>query len=179
VHIAGGLWIARERHARNRHARNRHVRNRRIRLRDAVPVWRDRRELRRRFRHVTRAVKRERRVETTAALQRLSADRVLLSGLVPGTPDMDAIVEFVDGTRLLVGLFTAKAEVERLGLRASRCPVWLAHVQPCFGHRRFWLWLASADQLAPLEVLASVQPFVSAHPPAPPPAQPEERGGRR
>lgn len=160
MHIAGCLWITRSTCSGGR-----------IRLRDAVPVGRDRRELRRQFRRVTRAVKRERRVETVAALQRLSADRVLLAGLVPGTRDRDAIVEFVDGTRLLIGLFSAKAEMERLGLRAARCPVWLAYAQPCFGRRRFWLWFASADQVAPLEVLASVQPFVT--------AQPEERGGRR
>ena len=165
MHIPGGLWTARSTWSRGR------VRERRIRFRDAVPAPRDRRELRRRFRQVNRAVKSEVRAETAAALQRLSADRVLLSGLVPGTRDMDAIVEFADGTQLLVGLFSAKAEMERLGLRAGRCPVWLARVQPCFGCRRFWLWLASADRLAPLEVLASVQPLVM--------APPEERGGRR
>jgi len=164
VHIPGGLWIARSTCPPG------HVRERRIRFRDAVPVGRDRRELRRRFRQVNRAVKSELRAETVAELQRLSANRVLLSGLVPSTRDMDAIVEFADGTQLLVGLFSAKAEMERLGLQAARCPIWLVHVQPCFGYRRFWLWLASADRAVPLEVLASVQPLVM--------AQPDERGGR-
>ena len=165
MHIPGGLWTAQSTWSRGR------VRERRIRLRDAVPVPRDRRELRRRFRQVNRAVKSELRIETAAALQRLSADRVRVSGLVPGTRDTDAIVEFADGTQLLVGLFSAKAEMERLGQRAPRCPIWLIHVQPCFGYRRFWLWLASADRLAPLEVLASVRPLVM--------AQPDEKGGRR
>lgn len=170
MHIPGGLWTARSTRSRGR-VSERRIGEERIGLRDVVPVRRDRRELRRGFRQVNRAVKSELRAETAAALQRLSADRVLVSGLIPGTRDLDAIVEFADGTRLLVGLFSAKAEMERLGLRAGRCPVWLARVQPCFGCRRFWLWLASAERPVPLEVLASVQPLVM--------APPEERGGSR
>ena len=75
---------------------------------------------------------------------------------------MDDVAEFTDGTRLLVGLFSAKADMQRLGLRAARYPVWLEQVQPCFGHRRYWLWVASADRVVPLEVLASVQLVVNA-----------------
>ena len=88
---------------------------------------------------------------------------MLLASLVPGSQDND-IAEFTDGTRLLVGLFIAKADIERLGLRAARYPVWLEQVQPCFGRRRYWLWVASADRMVPLEVLASVQLLVSARP---------------
>lgn len=139
------------------------ARERRASLYDAFPGRRDRRELRRRFRRVARAVRREGRAETTAALQRLSASHVLLASLVPGSQDND-IAEFTDGTRLLVGLFIAKADIERLGLRAARYPVWLEQVQPCFGRRRYWLWVASADRMVPLEVLASVQLLVSARP---------------
>ena len=143
----------------------------RVRFRDAVPVPRDRRELRRRLRQVARSVKRERRAETTAILQRLSADHVLLSRLMPVPHDTGDIVEFTDGTCLLVILFTAKVDMERLGQRAAaHDPVWLAHMQPCFGHRRFWLWFASAGQPVPLEVLASVQALAM--------ACPEERGER-
>ena len=138
------------------------ARDGRTSLHDALPGRRDRRELRRRFRRVARAVRRERRAETTAALQRLSASHVLLAGLVPGSQNMDDIAEFTDGTRLLVGLFSAKADMQRLGLHAARYPVWLEQVQPCFGHRRYWLWVASADRVVPLEVLASVQLVVNA-----------------
>ena len=120
--------------------------------------------MRRRFRLVTRAVRRERRAEATAELQRLAADHVLLASLVAGNKDMDDIVEFTDGTRLLAGLFSAKADMQRLGLRAARYPVWLEQVQPCFGHRRYWLWVASGDSAVPLEVLASVQLLDSARP---------------
>lgn len=133
-------------------------------LHDAFPGRRDRRELRRRFRRVARSVRRERRAETTAALQRLSASHVLLAGLVPGSQNMDDIAEFTDGTQLLVGLFSAKADMRRIGLDAVRYPVWLEQVQPCFGHRRYWLWVASADRVVPLEVLASVQLLVNARP---------------
>lgn len=146
------------------------VRERQIRFRDAVPVRRDRRELRSRFRHTVRIVTRERRATTTAELQRLSAEQVLVSALVPGTHDMDDIVEFSDGTRLLVALFSGKADLRRLGLDASRYPMWLEQALPCFGHRRFWLWFASADQAMPLEVLAGVNALAS--------VRPEERGGR-
>jgi hypothetical protein len=120
--------------------------------------------LRRRFRRVARAVRRERRAETTAALQRLSVSHVLLAGLVPGSQNMDDIVEFTDGTQLLVGLFSAKADMQRMGLDAVRYPVWLEQVQPCFGHRRYWLWVASVDRGMPLEVLASVQLLVDPRP---------------
>lgn len=145
-------------------------RERRIRFRDAVPVRRDRRDLRRRFRRMARIVKRERRAETTATLKRLSADHVLVSSLVAGTLDADDVVEFSDGTRLLVALFSGKADMHRLGLSAPRRHVWLVQALPCFGHRRFWLWFASADRAMPIEVLASVQALVL--------VRPEERGGR-
>ena len=140
------------------------ARERRTSLRDAFPGLRDRRELRRRFRRVARAVRRERRAEATAGLQRLAAGHVLLAGLVPGSQDMDDIAEFTDGTVLLVGLFSAKADMRRLGLRAGQYPVWLEQVQSCFGRRRYWLWVASADRVVPLEVLASVQLVVNACP---------------
>lgn len=146
------------------------VREQHIRFRDAVPVWGDRRELRRRFRHVARVVTRERRAETTATLQRLSADRVPLAGIVPGTRDTDDIVEFSDGTQLLIALFSGKADLRHLGLGAPQRRVWLVQALPCFGHRRFWLWFVSADRAVPLEVLASVHALAA--------VRPEERGGR-
>ncbi|MGH3282324.1 MAG: hypothetical protein ACRDNW_24750 [Trebonia sp.] len=144
-------------------------RERGIRFRDAVPGRRDRRELRRRFRRVARVVTRERKSETTATLQRLSADHVLLAGVVPGTRDTDDIVEFSDGTRLLISLFSGKADLRHLGLGAPQCRVRLVQALPCFGHRRFWLWFAAADRAVPLEVLASVHPLAL--------VRPEERGG--
>lgn len=140
------------------------ARERRTSLHDAFPGLRDRRELRRRFRRVARAVRRERRAEATAVLQRLADGHVLLARFIPGSLGTDDIAEFADGTWLLVGLFSAKADMRRLGLRAARYPVWLEQVQPCFGCRRYWLWVASADRVAPLEVLASVQLVVNAYP---------------
>ncbi|MGH3206713.1 MAG: hypothetical protein ACRDNO_03010 [Trebonia sp.] len=130
----------------------------RVRFRDAVPVRRDRRDLRRRFRRAARAATGERKAETSAVLRRLSADHVRLAGVIPGTQDTDMVAVFADGTRLLLGVRCGGGGLERLGQAGSPLPVWLADAQPCFGRRRFWLWFASAGCVAPVEVLTSVSP---------------------
>jgi hypothetical protein len=130
----------------------------RVRLRDAVPIRRDRRDLRRQFRRAARVAMAERKAEITAVLRRLSADQVPLSGVFPGPQDTEEITEFIDGTRLVLRVRCGRAAMERLGRGASNLPVWIAQVQPCLGHRRFWLWFVSAGRVAPVEVLASVTP---------------------
>jgi len=129
----------------------------RVRFRDAVPVRRDRRDLRRRFRRTVRAVLGERKAEMTAVLRRLSADHVPLSGVIPVARGTGTVVVFVDGTRLLLGI-RCDGGTERLAQAASRFPVWLADVQPCFGRRWFWLEFTSADRAVTVAVLASVAP---------------------
>ena len=69
---------------------------RRIRFREAVPVWRDRRDLRRLFRRAARAALAERKNKMMALLERLSADHVPLSEVVPGPRARDGVVEFLD-----------------------------------------------------------------------------------
>src|SRR5689334_10891707 len=71
-----------------------------IRFRDAVPLRRDRRDLRRQFRRAARAAAAERKAEMTALLGRLSANRVPLSAGMPGPEAGRGVVVFADGTRL-------------------------------------------------------------------------------
>jgi len=128
----------------------------RIRVRDAVPVRRDRRDLRRQFRRAARDAVAERKAETTAVLRRLSAGRVLLSGVTPGSQGTEEILEFVDGTRLLLKVRCGRAGMERLEREAPHLTAWIAQVQPCFGRRRSWLWFFITGHVAPVELLASV-----------------------
>ncbi|MGH3171444.1 MAG: hypothetical protein ACRDN0_36985, partial [Trebonia sp.] len=137
----------------------------RIRFRDAVPVPRDRRDLRRRLRRAARAAMGERKAEMTVVLRRLSAGHVRLTGVIPGTRDTGKVAVFADGTRLLLGVRSDGGDMERLGRDGSPLPVWLTDAQPCFGRRWFWLSFGSADCRAPLMVLASVSPV--------PPGSPE------
>ena len=99
----------------------------------------------------------ERKAEMTAVLRRLSADHVPLSGVIPVARGTGTVVVFVDGTRLLLGI-RCDGGTERLAQAASRFPVWLADVQPCFGRRWFWLEFTSADRAVTVAVLASVAP---------------------
>lgn len=139
-----------------------------VRFRDAVPVRRDRRDLRRRFRRAARAVMGERKAEMTEVLRRLSADHVPLSGVIPVARGTGTVAVFIDGTRLLLGI-RCDGGMERLGQAASRFPVWLADVQPCFGRHLFWLGFAFANHAGPVAVLASVAPV--------PPGSPESCPG--
>ena len=135
-------------------------RKRRIRFREAVPVWRDRRELRRLFRRAARAALAERKAEMTALLDRLSADHVALSEIKPGPRPKDGVVEFLDGTRLL--LISRRGSAGMYRLRAEHggtgAIVWLIRAQPSFASCWFRLWFASADAVRPAEVLARVAP---------------------
>lgn len=134
------------------------VREPRIQFRDAIPVRRDRRDLRRRLRRTTRAAMSERQAQMTVVLRHLSADHVPLAGVIPGAEDTSKIVVFADGTRLLLAIRCGRGGLERLGQDGSGLPVRLANVQPCFGRRWFWLWFTSSDRTAVLEVLARVSP---------------------
>jgi cytochrome c oxidase assembly protein subunit 15 len=139
---------------------------RRIRFSDAVPVRRDRRELRRRFRRAARAAMTERKAELTAVLRRLSADHVPLSGVVPGPRNGDEIVAFRDGTRLLLSVRYSTVAMKRLVRDVPWIPVCLAQVQPCYGRCWFRLWFASAESADLVEVLVRVEPFATAGPEA-------------
>ena len=131
----------------------------RVRFRDAVPVRRDRRDLRRRLRRAARAAMADREAQAAAQLGRLAADRVPLSAVTRSRRDTERVVEFSDGTRLL--LFSTRSGAASLGRLAPGpvwSPVWLAQVRPCFAPGWFRLWFASGSQPGPLEVLAAVVP---------------------
>lgn len=96
----------------------------------------------------------------TALLQRLSADRVPLSEVIPGSRARDGIVVFLDGTQLLLVTRYASADIMRLieEHRASRVPVWLVQAQPSFARCWFRLWFATVTSMKPAEVVARVGP---------------------
>jgi hypothetical protein len=130
-----------------------------VSFRDAVPVRRDRRDLRRQFRRAARAETANRKAQTLALLWRLSANRVPLSMVTRGDRDTERIAEFGDGTRLLLAAARADAtDLKLLDPGAFRYPGWLAHAQPCFAHQRFRLWFASVSRKDLVEVLAAVAP---------------------
>ena len=136
------------------------ARGRRIRFRQAVPVRRDRRDLRRGFRRAARATAAERKAEMTALLQRLSADHVPLSEVISGPGARNGVIVFLDGTRLLLVTRYASADIKRLieERRASRLPVWLVQAQPSFVRGWFRLWFAAVSSTKPAEVVARVGP---------------------
>lgn len=135
-----------------------HSGGRLIRFRDAVPVRRDRRSLRRKFRRTARAVMNERKTETTALLRRLSTSCMPLSAVMPGARSSERIVEFLDGTRLLLATRHHTANLKRLERGSRLPPLWLAQAQPDFTHRWFRLWFASPSDAELVEVLAAVVP---------------------
>jgi hypothetical protein len=133
----------------------------RLRFKDAVPVRRDRRDLRRRFRQAARAVQAEQRAEVTALLHRLSAGRTLLAYVKPEARGTSGVVEFLDGTRLQFATGRGGMTLVHLSRwhRASPAPLRLVRVQPSFTRRRFRLWFASASSRQPTEVVAEVSAF--------------------
>jgi hypothetical protein len=136
------------------------ARNRRIGFRRAVPVRRDRRDLRRLFRQAARAALVDRQSEMTTLLGRLSADRVPLSEIVPGPWPREGVVEFLDGTRLLLTTSRLSTGMDRLRdeHRGPGAIVWLIRAQPSFATCWFRLWFASVGAARPAEVLARVGP---------------------
>jgi hypothetical protein len=134
------------------------------RFRDAVPVRRDRRDLRRRFRRVTHVVTGEQRAEMTAVLRRLSADHVPLEDVIPAARGTGTIAVFAGGTRIRLGIRCGGGEMERLGQDDCAPPALLACVRSCFGRRWLWLWFTSADGALLAEVLAIVSPAASGCP---------------
>jgi hypothetical protein len=134
---------------------------RRIRFREAVPLRRDRRDLRHQFRRAARTAAAERKTEMTALLHRLSADQIPLSEVEPGPRAREGIVEFLNGTRLLLVTRRGSAGMKRLRARyrASQAPVGLVRLQPSFARRWFRLWFASADSPGLTEVVARVGPI--------------------
>jgi hypothetical protein len=126
----------------------------RIRFRRAVPVRRDRRDLRRLFRRAARAAMAERKAEMTALLERLATNRVPLYEVDPG----EGIVEFLDGTRLLLDARRASAAINKLSKEPDGAVVWLVRAQPSFTGCRFRLWFAAVGAGHPAEILARVSP---------------------
>lgn len=149
-----GLW--------GRVGRTGRSQGKRVRFRQAVPVGRDRRELRRQFRRAAHAVIAERKAEAAAQLQRLSAERVPLSEVTPGTRDKERIVEFFDGTRLLLAAQHNSPNLRGLAPGRALSPVWLAQVRPSFTRRWFRLWFATAGHPGPVEIIATVMPAAAA-----------------
>jgi hypothetical protein len=147
---SAGLWGRGRRAGRGR--------GKRVRFREAVPVRRDRKDLRRQFRLAARAVTAERKAEAVAQLLRLSAERVPLSAVLPGTRDKERIAEFFDGTRLLLAAHYNSSNLMRLAPGSIWSPVWLAQARPSFTRRWFRLWFASESQAGLLEVQAMVTP---------------------
>jgi hypothetical protein len=129
----------------------------RIRFSDAVPVGRDRRDLRRRFRRTARAVRAERRAEMAALLQRLSSGGVLLADITTDTLTGDGVIEFLDGTRLHFTTHRNGLTMAYLSqwCQASPVPLRLVRAEPSFTRRWFRLWFA-ADGRRPKEVVAEV-----------------------
>ena len=136
------------------------ARKRRIGFRQAVPVRGDRRDLRRLFRRAARAALADRQAEMTALLDRLSADHVPLSEIVPGPRPREGVVEFLDGTRLLLTTRRVSTEMDRLRdvHRPAGAIVWLVRAQPSFASCWFRLWFASVGAAKPAELLARVGP---------------------
>jgi hypothetical protein len=96
----------------------------------------------------------------TALLDRLSADHVPLSEMVPGNWPREDVVEFLDGTRLLLTTRRGSAGLDRLRdeHRRAGAIVWLIRAQPSFARCWFRLWFASVGAVKPAEVLAKVGP---------------------
>lgn len=148
-------------------------RGKRVRFREAVPLWRDRRDLRRRFRRVAALVTAERKAEAAAQLIRLSAERVPLSALMPGGDDRERIAEFFDGTRLLLAVHHGTANLNRLTPGTAWSPVWLAQVRPSFTRRWFRLWFANDSHASLVEIHATVMsPAAAGHRGSPPGCRP-------
>jgi hypothetical protein len=136
------------------------ARKRRIGFRQAIPVRRDRRDLRRLFRRAARAALVDRQAEMTALLDRLSADHVPLAEIVPGPWPREGAVEFLDGTRLLLTTRRVSTGMDRLldEHRPAGAIVWLVRAQPSFASCWFRLWFASVGAAKPAELLARVGP---------------------
>jgi hypothetical protein len=96
----------------------------------------------------------------TALLDRLSADHVPLSEIVPGPWPRVGVVEFLDGTRLLLTTRRVSTGMDRLRdeYRPAGAMVWLVRAQPSFASCWFRLWFASVDAAKPAELLVRVGP---------------------
>lgn len=137
------------------------ARQRRVRFRDAVPVRRDRRDLRRQFRRAATAATYERQAQAIALLGRLAADRVPVSAVRPGARETERIIEFFDGTRVQLTARSKSGNLLRLPPGPATRPVWLLRAQPCYARHLFRLMFASAGHPWLLEVQATVGPALT------------------
>src|ERR1700733_411464 len=136
------------------------ARKRRIGFRQAVPVRQDRRDLRRLLRRGGRAALVDRQAEVTVLLDRLATDHVPLSDIRPGPWPQQGVVEFLDGTRLLLTTRRVSTGMDRLRdeHRPAGAIVWLIRAQPSFANCWFRLWFASVGAAKPAELLVKGGP---------------------
>lgn len=132
-----------------------------VRFSEAVPVRKDRRDLRRQFRRAARAATVERKAQVTTLLWHLVTNRVPLYAVRPGSQDAQRVIEFSDGTRLLLTARSGSAGLGCLAPGPAWSPVWLVQARPSFARNRFRLWFASSSLARPLEILAAVTPTTS------------------
>ena len=141
-------------------------RGKRITFREAVPVRRDRRGLRRQFRRATRDARDEWKTGMTALLRQLSASRMPLSEVLPGPRARDGVLLFLDGTQLLLTTRHGSADIKHLRQArhgfSSSVAVWLVRAEPSFTRRWFRLWFATDSHASLVEIHATVMPPAAA-----------------
>jgi hypothetical protein len=106
----------------------------------------------------THAVMGERQAPMAVVLRQLAAEHVPLTAVIPGEEHAGTVVEFADGTRLLLRIRYGGDDMGRLDPAGHGLLAWLAEARPCFGGRSFWLWFTSAGCTVSAEVLTSVSP---------------------
>ncbi len=145
----------------------------RIRFKDAVPSRRDRAELRRRLRTVAPVGRAIEKWEVIGALRWLAERRVHVASIGDRATLWNELVEleFVDGTQALLDVRKGIVSLQRFARGSTGNTTYLAHVRPCFGHRRYRLrFVAGRD--GPFTVFAEVVRFG-------PPLTPSDRPPRR
>lgn len=132
----------------------------RIFFTDAVPLHADRRELRRRLRSAARRLRREQKRQVTAAMVDLAVGHVRVNSMTKATLGSE-LVEFADGTRLLLDVRDGSTILGNLAERTSTSGVYLGRVEACFGFGWYQLRFCT-DADTGVAVLARVRQFESA-----------------
>ncbi len=115
------------------------------RFADAVPRWRDRRELRRRFRAVARALRAEDKQKVTHSLCRLASDHVPVTFVGRGRSG-DRALDFADGTHVELAVHEGEQGLWHLRISSKRRPPYLRLVKPCLRHGWYRLHFFVAGQ---------------------------------
>lgn len=135
------------------------VRTEQLGFAKVVPRRADRKELRRRFRAVTRTVRSERKRRVTAGLNGLATRRVPVASVRTGVLG-DEVFEFVDGTRIWLEVRDGTTGLRRLARRSGDCNLYLRAVEPCFGFCWYQLRFGAAGDVTH-SVLARVKQYQS------------------